>query len=82
MRARTGAWMDKLTISTNKGRDFSAGGNGGDEYNLEIPKGCRVVAFSGAMRDYMRNIKAYYIKAEEKKEDNVKDREEVHVDNE
>ena len=34
MSVRTGCWMDKVAFSTNKGRSFSAGGEGGSFYQI------------------------------------------------
>ena len=66
MSVRTGAWMDRIAFKTNKGRNYSVGGGGGDFYDLGLKEGKnkmpRVVAIGGGYGDQMKNLKAYYVK--------------------
>lgn len=48
--------MDALTITTNKGQVLEAGGDGGDEFDLEIPEGASVGAMKGSFGNYLHNF--------------------------
>ena len=72
LSVRTGSWMDKIALSTNLGRRFSAGGNGGDHYDVVKASTSgktinRVVAIGGAFGDQMKNLKAFYTKVPKSK---------------
>jgi len=59
--------MDKVSFTTNLGRRFSAGGNGGDHYDVIKSSNSgntmnRVVAIGGGHGDQMKNMKAFYVK--------------------
>jgi hypothetical protein len=60
--------MDRIAFSTNKGRSFKAGGEGGNFYqlNMTAPKGqeCRVIAIGGTHYDHMESLYAHYIRVE------------------
>lgn len=74
MAVRTGAWMDRVSFTTNKGRSFQAGGGGGDFYQLQMtaPKGqqSRVVAIGGTHFDYMESLYAHYAVVEKESSKN------------
>jgi hypothetical protein len=42
-----GSWMDRVVMSTNKGRVLAAGGFGGNAYQLQTPKNSSIVGFHG-----------------------------------
>ncbi|CAK4749439.1 unnamed protein product [Aphanomyces euteiches] len=55
VRGRSGAWMDQLVLTTNFGRTLSAGGNGGDPFEIAVPKGHMVRAFHFALGDHVEH---------------------------
>lgn len=77
MTVRTGAWMDRVAFTTNKGRSFQAGGNGGDQYQIQMsaPKGqqTRVVAIGGTHYNHMESLYAYYTLVESDKDKDQED---------
>ena len=58
LSGRSGAWMDRLTLKTNKGNEIDVGGDGGGDFNMEIPEGMRVVSFFGGTGEYLNYIGA------------------------
>ncbi|OQR94305.1 peptide-N(4)-(N-acetyl-beta-glucosaminyl)asparagine amidase [Thraustotheca clavata] len=56
---RRGAWMDCLTLTTNFNRTFSAGGNGGNPFEVDIPFGHMVRGFDSHGGDHIDNFVAF-----------------------
>ncbi len=58
--------MDRISFITNQGRQFKAGGSGGDHYDIKLFNSktmmSRVIAVAGSYGDQMKSLKAYYLK--------------------
>lgn len=52
--------ITKLCIMTNKGKAIEVGSDIGNEFNLMIPPGKKVVAFATQFTSQMKNIGVYY----------------------
>ncbi|ETV85810.1 hypothetical protein, variant 2 [Aphanomyces astaci] len=53
VRGRRGAWMDQMSVTTNFGRSLTAGGTGGGPFDVFIPAGYMVRAFSFDIGDHV-----------------------------
>ena len=54
---RSGSLIDKIRFVTNKGRELEAGGEGGSEFDSEIPEGTCVGYISGGRNGDLHNLK-------------------------
>jgi len=63
IKGRSGGLIDRLTIKTNKNREFELGGLGGDPFDFNIPKGSGVLCFGGGHDGHLHQLYAYYVKA-------------------
>ncbi len=56
---RAGDIVDGITLYTDKGRRFTAGGQGGNPYVVHAPKGMQIVAFRGTLGDHLSRLQVY-----------------------
>ena len=56
---RAGSVIDNIRFETSKGRSIEAGGEGGDEFELDIPEGYCVGYISGGRNGHVHNIRVY-----------------------
>jgi len=56
---RAGDIIDAITLYTDKGRKFHAGGQGGNPYAIHAPKGGQIVAFRGTLGDQLSRLQVY-----------------------
>jgi len=53
---RAGAFLDRLTLRTNKGQTLDVGGDGGSPFDLNVPHGHAVVGFQGGIGGHLHNV--------------------------
>jgi hypothetical protein len=53
---RAGDVIDQLVLRTSKGQELIAGGNGGEEFDMEVPEGHDVGAIKGGLGGHLHNI--------------------------
>lgn len=56
---RAGDVIDGISLYTDKGRSFSAGGKGGKTYAIFAPPGMHIVAFNGTLGEKLSRLQAY-----------------------
>jgi len=56
---RAGDIVDGITLYTDKGRRFVAGGQGGNPYVVHAPNGSQIVAFRGTLGDQLSRLQVY-----------------------
>lgn len=56
---RAGDIIDGITLYTDKGRKFTAGGQGGNTYLVNAPQGMQIVAFRGTLGDQLSRLQVY-----------------------
>eukprot|EP00831_Metopus_contortus_P066876 TRINITY_DN59643_c0_g1_i1.p1 TRINITY_DN59643_c0_g1~~TRINITY_DN59643_c0_g1_i1.p1 ORF type:complete len:162 (+),score=40.54 TRINITY_DN59643_c0_g1_i1:47-532(+) len=62
IRGRHGAIIDRLELYNNYNKLVAwAGGSGGLNFDLQIPYGKRVIAFSGSTNGHLHSLTAYFI---------------------
>ena len=62
MIVSSGDVVDRIEFTTNFGRNFKAGGSGGEARHLRFDApNVRVIALGGGMGGHMHNVKAHYI---------------------
>jgi hypothetical protein len=57
---RLGLIVDQLKFVTNKGRTFTVGGQGGNEFSHELPHGYHMGAISAAKMTYLQGFQFDY----------------------
>lgn len=53
---RAGNFLDRIVIRTNKGQILDVGGDGGKHFDLNVPHGSAVCAFTGGIGGHLHNI--------------------------
>lgn len=59
-QGRNGNLVDFFELVTSSGAKVSAGGKGGDEFNIQIPHGRKIIAFGGATNGCIHHIYVYH----------------------
>ena len=57
---RSGSRIDQLNFETSDGDTYEFGGDGGNEFDFEIPAGCALGAFSGGHNGHLHNLTAHF----------------------
>ena len=65
VQGRCGAWTDKLSIYTNKGRVLHAGGEGGSPREPEYPANAYVVGFTTRFHHSLCRTEVHYVLLDE-----------------
>lgn len=54
------SWINKIIIKTSSKKTFEAGGEGGEQFKINMPKGKQPVAFCGGVSDHLDNLGCYF----------------------
>lgn len=65
VQGRTGAWTDKFSVYTNKGRVLHAGGEGGGANEPNYPPNAYVVGFDTHFHHSLCRTEIYYVTSDD-----------------
>ncbi len=57
----SGDLVDRIEFTTNLGRSFKAGGQGGGPRMAQLAENGKVVAFGGGLGGHLHHLKVFYI---------------------